>query len=67
MGAVGGLGFDDAAMVIAVRPSGLDRIEGDSRSARAGSVGLAPEDVNIDVNGQLNGRSTRARSIGLKI
>ena len=48
---------------MAVSPSGLDRIEGDSQFARAGSIGLAPEDVNIDVNGG----STRARSIELRI
>ena len=53
-----GLPGDDDA----VPGSGLDRIEGDSRSARAGSIGLAPEDVNISVNG----RSDRARSIGLR-
>ena len=59
----GSIGLVPEAMVMAVSPSGLDRIEGDSRFARAGSRGLAPEDVNIDVNG----RSARARSIGLRI
>ena len=37
------------AMVMATVPSGLDRIEVDGRSARAGSIGLDPEDVNMDV------------------
>ena len=59
----GSIGLASGAMMMAVRPSGLDRIEGDSQFARAGSIGLAPEDVNIDVNGG----STRARSIELRI
>ena len=47
------------AMVIAVRPSGLDRIEGEGRSARAGSIGLAPEAMMM--------RCDRAGSIGLRV
>ena len=63
MSAVGEPGFDDDGDGDGrVRSSGLDRIEGDSRSARAGSIGLALEDVNIGVNG----RSDRSRSIGLR-
>ena len=62
MSAVGEPGRDDDGDGDSKRANGLDRIEGDMRSARAGSIGLAPEDVNIDVNG----RSDRARSIGLR-
>ena len=64
------------AMVMAVRPSGLDRIEGDSRSARAGSIGLAPEAMVMALpRAGLIGlaseammiRSGRAGSIGLRV
>ena len=47
------------AMVIWVCASGLDRIEGEGRSARAGSIGLPPEAMVM--------RCVRAGSIGLRV